>query len=132
VGLDISNPISSIADVAKLVLGRVLPDKEAKDAANAELAKMALSGELAQVSGQLAINQAEATSGNWLSATWRPAIGWCCVLGLFSQMIVRPFALWGCALAHRPDIVYPSLDLSTLMTLIFAMLGIGVHEKLTS
>jgi hypothetical protein len=90
-----------------------------------------LTGELAQITGQLDTDKAEAASGSTLVAGWRPAIGWVCAMGLFSQFLVRPLFNWVAILVHRPDVVFPSLDLSTLMTLVFAMLGIGVHEKLT-
>lgn len=117
----------AIVPVIGKILDRVLPDKAQNDAAKAQLAQMSLAGELAQVAGQLDIDKAEAASGNWFVAGWRPMIGWVCGVGLLSQIIVRPMVL-----AFVPGSTFPSLDLSTLMTLIFAMLGIGVHEKLTS
>ena len=109
------------------ILDRVIPDKQANDAAKQHLAELTVTGELAQITGQLDIDKAEASSSSAFVAGWRPAIGWVCALGLMSQFIVRPFVI---AFMHRPD--FPQLDLSTLMTLVFAMLGIGVHEKLTS
>lgn len=124
----------SIIPIIGKVLDRVLPDKAQNDAAKQELANIALTGELAEVTGQLDIDKAEAASENWFTSGWRPGVGWVCVLGLFSQFIGRPFVIFLCGLFHRQDIAasYPTLDLSTLMTLVFAMLGIGVHEKLTS
>lgn len=124
----------AIVPVIGKILDRVLPDKTANDAAKAQLAQMTLAGEIAQITGQLDIDKAEAASASVTVAGWRPGIGWICACGLALQFIVRPLVMWGCILARRPDIsaTIPSLDLSTLMTLVFAMLGIGVHENLTS
>ena len=117
----------AIVPIVGKILDRVLPDKAQNDAAKQHLAELQLSGQLAEVTGQLDIDKAEAASSSGFTSGWRPAIGWVCALGLFSQFVVRPFAMW-----IWPNSAFPSLDLSTLMTLIFAMLGIGVHEKLTS
>jgi|SRR5271157_20924 len=121
----------AIVPIIGKILDRILPDKTANDAAKAQLAQMQIAGELSQVIGQLDIDKTEAASASVLVAGWRPAIGWVCCLGLFSQFIVRPLFNWIAILFHRTDLTFPSLDLSTLMTLIFAMLGIGVHQKLT-
>lgn len=77
-----------------------------------------------QVSAQLAVDQAEASNPNMFVAGWRPAIGWICGMGLFTQFIVNPLATWGAALAGHP-IAFPSLDLGTLMTLLLGMLGLA-------
>ncbi len=120
--LSVINPVS----VATNLIDKLVPDKNAKQAAQIELLKMQESGELQQVMGQIAINQAEAASGKWFEAGWRPAVGWVCALGLFSQFLVRPFVISFC----RRD--WPSLDMPTLGTILFAMLGIGAHQLMTS
>lgn len=117
--LGLLNPISTI-------LERVLPDKAQQDAAKANLAQLALQGQLEETLGQLQINAIEAQK---TAFTWREGIGWVCVTGLFSQFLIRP--MW-CAITHRPD-AYPSLDIQTLATILFAMLGIGVtHPDIIS
>lgn len=128
-GIGIPNPISSIADVAKSILDKVLPDKAANDAAKARLGEMALSGELQQITGQLAINQVEAASTNWFVAGWRPAAGWTCVLGLFYAIFVQPLGTWIAALNGHP-IVAPTLNVQLLMAILLPLLGIGTARTI--
>jgi len=71
-------------------------------------------------------NTAEAQNPNLFVSGWRPAIGWIGASGLAYQYVVRPFA-YG---AGWHDL--PTLD-STLMELVFAMLGMGglrTYEKI--
>ncbi len=84
-----------------------------------------------QVSAQLAVNQAEANNPNMFVAGWRPFCGWVCGAGLAVQFLVNPIATWAAAMFHHA-ILFPSLDLGTLLTLLFGMLGLGglrTYEK---
>lgn len=77
-----------------------------------------------QLHDQSAVNQAEAASSNWFVSSWRPAVGWCCALGLLVQFIIAPLVTWIAALCQHP-VVFPTLDMGTLMTLLLGMLGLG-------
>lgn len=123
------DPITAVTNVVNTVLGRVLPDKVAKDAATAELAKIQLSGELAQITGQLDINKVEAASSNWFVSGWRPAVGWVCVLGLFYSFIVQPLGTWGAALVGHP-VVAPQLNIEQLFALLLPLLGISAQRTI--
>jgi Holin of 3TMs, for gene-transfer release len=71
-------------------------------------------------------NTAEAQNPSLFVSGWRPAIGWIGASGLAYQYVVRPLA-YG---AGWHDL--PALD-STLMELVFAMLGMGglrTYEKI--
>jgi hypothetical protein len=116
------DPVSAIAETVGKVLDRVLPDKAANDAAKAELNKMALAGDIASVTGQLQIDIEEAKSQSTFVAGWRPFIGWVCGTALAIDFIIRPFAMWFCSLMHwKAD--FPTLDMTELMPLVTAMLG---------
>ena len=113
------------------VLDRLIPDPAAKAQAQLELLKMQQSGELAALAaetdlakGQIDINKQEAANANLFVSGWRPFIGWCCGLGLMTQFLIAPLATWGANLMGH-TIVFPALDLGTLMTLLFGMLGLG-------
>lgn len=114
------------------LLNKVLPDAEAKAKAQLELAKLAQDGEFKTLDAQLQINLAqakineiEAASSNPMAATWRPAAGWVCVLGLGYEFLLRPLLPWMLTVAGHPGAPeLPSLD-GVLMELVFAMLGIG-------
>lgn len=88
----------------------------------------------AQVQGQIEVNKQEASNPKIFVAGWRPFIGWICGIGLGVQFIVNPLFTWGSELATKTHtaIPFPSLDLGTLMTLLFGMLGLGAmrtYEK---
>lgn len=114
------------------LLDKVLPDADAKAKAQLELAKLAQDGEFKSLDMQLQVNLAqakineiEAASSNPMAATWRPAAGWVCVLGLGYEFLLRPLLPWILAVCQVPDVpALPSLD-DVLMELVFAMLGIG-------
>ncbi len=119
------------------VLGKVLPDPAAAAEAKIRLAELVQRGELAFLDadvkvalGQMEINKEEAKSGSLFVAGWRPAVGWICAVALSYQFVVRPLLAWYSLIATIP--VPPELDIVTLMTLLFGMLGMGgmrMYEK---
>ena len=123
--------IQAISDVLGKVIDRVWPNQADADRAKLELFKMQQTGELAQLTsdtelakGQLAVNTAEAGSEQLFVAGWRPFIGWICGMGLATQFLVGPLLTW-LALLKGVDVVFPELDMGTLMTLLLGMLGLG-------
>lgn len=83
------------------------------------------------VQDQLAVDKQEAANPSWVVAGWRPAVGWVCAAGIAVQFVFGPLATWISGLAGHP-VVVPRLDLSTLMTLLLGMLGLGglrTYEK---
>jgi hypothetical protein len=125
------DPFTALLDVGGKVIDRVIPDPTAKAAANLELLKLAQNGELAQLAaqtdlakGQLAVNEAEAANGATFVSGWRPFVGWVCGSGLGFQFLLAPLLTWAAALAGHPVRV-PELDMSTLLTLLTGMLGLG-------
>lgn len=125
--------ITSILNIGNSLIDRLIPDKSAQAAAKAQLLQMQLQGEFSAVAAQIEVDKTEAANANWFVAGWRPFLGWVCGFGLLYQFIVNPLATFGAQLLHR-QIVAPSLDLGTLMTLLFGMLGLGAMrttEKLS-
>lgn len=86
---------------------------------NVKIAQM--DTDLAQ--GQIGVNLKEAESTNWFVAGWRPAAAWMCVSGLGYQFLAFPVFCW--ASLNFGWKSPPSLDISTLTTLLFGMLGLG-------
>lgn len=121
------DPITAVADLGKTLIERLIPDKAAQDQAKNALAQMQVQGELAQIAGQLAINQTEAANQSTFVAGWRPAIGWVCASALGCDFVVRPLFNWGVALWGRAA-VWPALDMSSLMPLMLGMLGLGAYR----
>lgn len=118
------DPITAIANTVNTVLGRVLPDKPAQEAAQAQLAQMALSGELAQMAGQIQTNVAEAASKSTFVAGWRPYIGWICGTGLGYEMLLRPLLTFAAGL-FGSHVVAPEIPMQDLSTILMGMLGLA-------
>jgi|JI10StandDraft_1071094.scaffolds.fasta_scaffold06962_17 hypothetical protein len=78
---------------------------------------------------QLAINLAEAQSGNWFVAGWRPFVGWICGLALAWTFIGREFLLWGVAIAGMDIPAPPVLDIEYLLSVLMGMLGLAVTRS---
>jgi len=131
--------VSGLFTAAQSLIERFFPDPEKKAAAQLDLLKMQQSGELAQLAAatdlakaQIAVNQAEAASGNLFIAGWRPAVGWVCVFALAYQYIVAPLAPWLLNAFGVAVPKLPGLD-DTLWQLLAGMLGFGslrTFEKL--
>lgn len=123
--------------IVELINKRV-PDKDLATNLAAEAAKLIedhqhelavkvldLEGQIA--AAQSATNQIEAGSESGFKSNWRPAIGWICGSALGYQMLLRPLLAWASqALAWMPP---PSLEMDTLMTLLFAILGLGAYRS---
>lgn len=124
--LSVPNPISSIVGVVQTVLDRVLPDKQANDAAKSQIAQMIVKGELDAVMGQIQTNIAEAQTGHWYEADWRPTFGYVGAFAFAYSYILQPILT--CVLAvYKPIAVQylPKLDMSALMPIALGMLGLS-------
>ena len=122
------DPISAALDIGGKLIDRMWPDPAQRAAAQLELAKLQQSGELAQITGQLEVNKAEASSTSWFVAGWRPYIGWICGTGLAYQFLIYPILA-----AFVPNV--KQLDMGTLISLLAGMLGLGgmrTYEKVTN
>jgi hypothetical protein len=117
-------------DLGGKLIDRLIPDPAQKQAAALELLKLQQTGELAQLTadtdlakGQLGVNQAEATNPNFFVSGWRPFVGWICGCGLGYAFLVRPMASpW---VQKSLGVPMEALDMGTLGTLLFGMLGLG-------
>lgn len=119
------DPVTAGLDLARTAINAIWPDQT-------EQQKTQLNAALAIVQGQLAVNQAEATSSSVFVAGWRPAVGWVCATALAWQFVVRPAAMTVAAIVGYPLPVLPGVD-SALWELLFGMLGFGglrTFEKL--
>lgn len=123
------DPVTAALGLGTKIVEHFFPDPTQQAAAKLELLKLAQQGDLAAMTAQTDINKVEAASANLFVSGWRPAVGWVCVLGLFSQFLVQPFATWLAALSGHP-IVFPSLDMGTLMVLLTGMLGFGAARTI--
>lgn len=117
------NPLLILELGAKL-LDKIIPDKDARDKAQAELLKAAQDNDFQLALAQIKVNEEEAKSESLFKSGWRPAIGWVCTFGLVYNFVLYPFLLWLVAVTGS-SIPPPALISDILMELVFALLGLG-------
>jgi hypothetical protein len=124
--------IDGIFGLASKVFDKLFPDPEKKAAAQLELIKLQQAGEFKELEASLQlaqmqadINKVEAGSDSFFKSGWRPFIGWICGLGLAYQFLCRPVMTFLLMVAEVKVQTLPALELDTLMTLLFGLLGLG-------
>lgn len=118
-----ANAVSSVANLGNTILDRVIPDPAQANAAKQEWAKIAYSGDAAQ----MAVNLADANSGSFFRAGWRPALGWVCVLAcawnwVFMSLTKFFFLLFGLNINVQPA------SLTEMLPILIGMLGLGGYR----
>ena len=76
---------------------------------------------------QIDTNKEEAKSHSAFVAGWRPAMGWICVCGFGINFLVGPIATFVAGLMGSA-IIFPTLDLSEMLPVLFGMLGLGAYR----
>src|SRR5438270_2648832 len=114
------------------MINKLIPDKAAAAAAQAQLQMLAAQGQLQEELAQLQavttaqtdINKIEAASTSVFVAGWRPYVGWIFGTGLGLQCIVAPLFTWLSALFGHPT-PFPTFDNVLLQATLAGMLGLG-------
>ena len=96
--------LSAIGPIAKMVGGivdKAIPDKDLKEKLKHQLNTQLINGEHEELIAKSRIIQAEAESKHWLTATWRPALMWICIIVIANNYILSPVlnAVFGTSLA---------------------------------
>lgn len=132
------NPLllGGLFDLAGKVFDKIFPDPQQAAAAKLEMFKLQQAGELkvleaetALATGQMEINKIEAGSDSFFKSGWRPAVGWTCVFGLVYQFVFLPFATFFLEV-YQVTAKLPAMDINTLMTLLFGLLGLGGYRTI--
>jgi len=121
------DPVSAIFEVGSKVIDRLWPDPVKAAEAKLELIKLRESGDLSIIAGQMKINEIEAANPSIFVSGWRPAVGWVCTIGLTMQFLVAPLVTWT-ALVFGSTLVLPPIDMSTLVTMLGGILGLGAFR----
>ena len=102
---------------------RTIPDPTLKEQLRRELELAQLAADTDLAKAQAAINQTEAANPNLFVSGWRPFVGWVCGLGLAYAFLVKPIA--SPLIQKWSGVPMEALDVGTLLTLLFGMLGLG-------
>lgn len=121
------DPVTALLDIGGKVIDKIWPDPVQANAAKLELFRLQQSGELAQMTGQLSVNQEEAKSSSIFIAGWRPFVGWVCGVAFANNFVVGPLAMFIARLVGNP-VDFPTLALSEMMPVLLGMLGLGAYR----
>jgi len=99
------------------ILGKIVEDKDQRNALAHEIATISEKHALELSKGQMEVNAVEAAHKSLFVAGWRPAIGWICGFALLYSTILAPIlGIW---------FVVPKVDSSLLSSVLLGMLGLG-------
>ena len=87
--------IGAIGPIAKLIaktIDKAVPDKDLKEKLKHEINTQLLTSGTEEMRAASKIILAEAQSGSWLTNSWRPALMWICIIVIFNNFILMPFA----------------------------------------
>lgn len=129
--MDISfkDPVSVLLDIGGKVIDKIWPDPAQAATAKFELFKLQQSGELAQMAGQMQINQEEAKSPNVFVSGWRPFIGWVCGVSCGWNWIGLSVAKVVAELCGS-HISLAAADLTEMLPVLMGMLGLGAYRTI--
>lgn len=114
----------ALIEVGARLLDKIIPDKDAREKAQAELLKAAQDQDFQKAIAQIEVNKAEAQHHSLFVAGWRPAIGWICVVGLGYNFLLYPMLTWAVVVTGA-EFTPPPLLSENLMELVMGMLGLG-------
>ena len=125
--IQFKDPVSTLLEIGGQVIDRIWPDPAQAANAKFELFKLQQSGDLAQMAGQMQINQEEAKSSSLLVSGWRPFIGWVCGaacawnwVGIGLAKVIAEMC--GSAITLAPA------SLTEMMPILIGMLGLGAYR----
>lgn len=107
------------------LLDKFVEDKDQKNALAHEIATMSEKHAQQLAMAQIEVNKAEAASGSIFKGGWRPFIGWVCGFAFMYHFVLQPLIVFGVTTAGITIPPLPEFDMSSLMTVMMGMLGLG-------
>jgi hypothetical protein len=121
--------IGPVSNLLSDIIDKVVPDKNDAQKAKEALAAGLQQAVLAAEQSQLDIDKTEAASPSIFVSGWRPGVAWVCVFGFAYQFVLQPFIGYALSIHSTYNGLKipppPSLDSTQMMTLLFALLGLG-------
>jgi len=117
--------ISSLIGPVTGILDKVIEDKDQKAKLAFELSTMADTHAQQALLSQLEINKAEAASGSIFKGGWRPFVGWVCGVAFAYHFVLQPLIVFILTVFGLDIPELPEFDMSTLLTTLGGLLGIG-------
>ena len=126
------DPLSAAFELGGKLLDHFFPDPSKRAEAQLELLKLQQSGDLAKLTAetslaqaQIQVNQAEAASPSTFVSGWRPFVGWVCGSGLAYVAIIEPVARFLADVVFGYTGRFPVIDTTLTMQVLLGMLGLA-------
>lgn len=119
--------IEKLIEPVSRVLDKFVEDKDLKLKLKHELNQELHKANMAQIE----VNKVEAQHRTVFVAGWRPFTGWICASALAYHFIIEPILVFTLA-AQNIQLTLPTFDMSSLLTVLMGMLGLGglrTYEK---
>ena len=107
------------------LLDKFVEDKDQKAKLAHEIATMADRHAHENAMAQIEVNKAEAASGSIFKGGWRPFVGWVCGVAFAYHFVLQPLLIFIVAVAGLQIPALPEFDMSSLMTTLGGLLGLG-------
>ena len=127
-----ANMIQALIGPVTGLLDKFIEDKDQKALLAHELATLADKQANSIALAQIEVNKAEAASGSLFKGGWRPFIGWVCGIAFAYHFVIQPLIIFGVSVAGIDIPELPEFDMSTLLTVLGGLLGLGTlrtYEK---
>ena len=124
--LNVETGAAALVDAAYGIVNKIWPDKTEQE-------KLELVAYYDVIKAQIEVNKIEATSTDRFTSGWRPFIGWCCGFGLLYAAVLEPLARFVAQVTLSYNGVFPAIDTTLTMQILFGMLGLGgmrTYEKM--
>lgn len=115
--------LGAAAPIVEKLIG-LIPDKAEQLRLQQELEMTLVKMEHERALEQVRLNQEEAKHPSIWVAGWRPFIGWIGGFGLLWAFLLQPLLVWVATVSGYTG-NFPTLETNELMSLVFAMLGVG-------
>ena len=129
------DPLSALFDLGKTAIDKIWPDpiKRAEELRKLEELKQAgdlarLQAEVSLMLGQIDVNKTQAQHPSVFVAGARPAVMWIGAFGLAYAAILEPLARFVAAVCFGYEGVFPQLDTTITMQVLFGILGLGAYR----
>ena len=129
------DPLSALFDLGKTAIDKIWPDPIKRAEELRKLEELKQQGDLARLQaevslmlGQIDVNKTQAQHPSVFVAGARPAVMWIGAFGLAYAAIIEPLARFVAAVCFGYEGVFPVLDTTITMQVLFCILGLGAYR----
>ena len=109
--------LGAIGPIAKLIaktVDKAVPDKDLKEKLKHDINTQLLNAGSQEMQAASKIILAEASSGSWLTNSWRPALMWICIIVIANNFIISPILELTLGTSLNLEIPEPMWNLLTI------------------